>query len=119
LRNRAADGRGHVVWNKEAPMEKTEADAMLRAIEELLSVFATTEIHPLRRDVEQLFEHVRGNGRPGLVQQVAILEERDRATLRQLEQAHVAIERLQQRLYMLVAGVGLSLLGAVLSFVLR
>lgn len=100
-------------------MDRTELDIIVRAIEESLSVFATTEIHPLRRDVEQLFEHVRGNGRPGLVQQVAILEERHRAALHEIEQSRAAIDRLQQRLYMLVAALGLSLLGAVLSFVFR
>lgn len=84
-----------------------------------MAEFASDELYPLRLQMDQLTEHIRGNGRPGLLQQVALLEERQRSTGRDATRTHAAIERLQQRLYMLVAGVGLSLLGAVLSFVLR
>jgi hypothetical protein len=84
-----------------------------------MAEFASDELYPLRLQLEQLTEQIRGNGRPGLLQQVALIEERQRVAARESLRAEAAIGRLQQRLYMLVAGVGLSLLGAVLSFVLR
>lgn len=84
-----------------------------------MAEFATDELYPLRLQIEQLTEQIRGNGRPGLLQQVALVEERQRVAGRDAARIQAAIERLQQRLYMLVAAVGLSLLGAVLSFVLK
>jgi hypothetical protein len=83
------------------------------------SQFAADELRPLRVEIEQLAETVRGNGKPGLVQQVAILEERQRVAQRDRTAAETAVERLQQRLYMLVVAVALAMLGALLSFVLR
>lgn len=105
--------------NRKEPHPSLEAEEIVGAVKAAFSEFASEEIHPLRTDVTQLFEYVRGNGRPGLVQQAAILEERLGVAMHALEQAQHAIERLQQRLYMLVVGVGLALLGAVLSFVMR
>ncbi len=84
-----------------------------------MAEFAAAELYPLRLQIEQLTEQIRGNGKPGLLRQVALLEERQRVAARESARVQAAVDRLQQRLYMLVAGVGLSLLGAVLSFVLR
>ena len=92
-----------------------ETEDIVAAVKAAFSEFASDEIHPLRTDVLHLFEYVRGNGRPGLVQQTAVLEERLRTALLTLEQMQQAIERQQQRLYMLVVAVGLALLGALFS----
>ena len=97
----------------------SDAEEIVGALRAAFSEFASDEIHPLRADVIQLFEYVRGNGRPGLVQQAAILEERLGVTADALDKAEQAIDRLQNRLYLLVVGVGLALLGAVLSFLLH
>jgi hypothetical protein len=100
-------------------LESRDVDLIVAALKATFAQFAADELRPLRLEIEQLAETVRGNGKPGLVQQVAILEERQRVAQRDREAAVSALEQLQQRLYVLVAGVALSLLGAVLSFVLR
>jgi hypothetical protein len=84
-----------------------------------MAEFAADELYPLRLQLEQLTEQIQGNGRLGLLRQVALLQERQRTAARDAARTQAAVDRLQHRLYMLVAGVGLSLLGAVLSFVLR
>lgn len=99
--------------------EPQQLDLLVSAMRAEFAQFAADELRPLRVEIEQLTETVRGNGKPGLVQQVAILEERQRVAHRDRRADESAIERLQQRLYMLVAGVALALLGAMLSFVLR
>jgi hypothetical protein len=96
-----------------------DLERIAHVIRTAMAEFASDELYPLRLQIEQLTEQIRGNGRPGLLQQVALIEERQRVAARDAARAQAAIDRLQQRLYMLVAGVGLSLLGAVLSFVLR
>ena len=96
-----------------------DVDLIVSAMNAAFAQFAADELRPLRVEIEQLAETVRGNGKPGLVQQVAILEERQRVAERDRIAAVADQEQLQQRLYMLVAGVTLALLGAVLSFVLR
>lgn len=101
------------------PPPAHDVDLIVSAVKAELSQFAATELHPLRVEIEQLSETVRGNGKPGLVQQVAIIEERQRVAERDRAAATADHAQLQQRLYMLVAGVALSLLGAVLSFVLN
>lgn len=100
-------------------LDPGDLDLLVAAMKATFAQFAADELRPLRLEIEQLTETVRGNGKPGLVQQVAILEERQRMAARERDQARAAVERLQQRLYMLVVGVALSLLGALLSFVLR
>lgn len=100
-------------------LEPRDIDLIVSAMKAEFAQFAADELHPLRVEIEQLTETVRGNGKPGLVQQVAILEERQRVAHRDRRADETAIERLQQRLYILVAGVALALLGAVLSFVVR
>jgi hypothetical protein len=96
-----------------------DVDLIVCAMNVAFSRFAADELRPLRVEIEQLAETVRGNGKPGLVQQVAILEERQRVAERDRIAAIADQEQLQQRLYMLVGSVALALLGAVLSFVLR
>ena len=100
-------------------LEPRDIELIVSALKAAFAQFAADELRPLRVEIEQLSETVRGNGKPGLIQQVAILEERQRVAEHRREAADAALERLQQRLYMLVAGVGLSGLGALLSFVLR
>jgi hypothetical protein len=101
------------------PLETRDVDLIVASVKAAFAQFAADELRPLRLEIEQLTDTVRGNGKPGLVQQVAILEERQRVAQREREAAETALEQLQQRLYMLVAGVGLSMLGALLSYVLR
>lgn len=96
-----------------------DLERIAHAVRTAMAEFASDELYPLRLQLEQLTEQIRGNGRPGLLQQVALIEERQRVAARDAARAQAAIDRLQQRLYMLVAGVGLSLLGAVLNFLLR
>ena len=96
-----------------------DLDRISHVVRTAMAEFASDELYPLRLQIEQLTEQIRGNGRPGLLQQVALIEERQRVAARDAARAQATLDRLQQRLYMLVAGVGLSLLGAVLSFVLR
>jgi hypothetical protein len=96
-----------------------DLERIAEVVRTAMTEFASDELYPLRLQLEQLNEQIRGNGRPGLLQQVALIEERQRVAARDAARAQAAIDRLQQRLYMLVAGVGLSLLGALLSFVLR
>ena len=96
-----------------------DLERIAHVVRAAMAKFASDELYPLRLQIEQLTEQIRGNGRPGLLQQVALVEERQRVAAREAARAQAAIDRLQHRLYMLVAGVGLSLLGAVLSFVLR
>jgi hypothetical protein len=100
-------------------LQPHDVDLIVAALKATFAQFAADELRPLRLEIEQLAETVRGNGKPGLVQQVAILEERQRIAERERQAAETALEQLQQRLYMLVAGVAMSLLGAILSFVLR
>lgn len=100
-------------------LEPGDIDLIVSALNAAFAQFAAEELRPLRLEIEQLSETVRGNGKPGIIQQVAILEERQRVAHNQREATEAALERLHQRLYMLVAGVALSLLGALLSFVLR
>ncbi|MBL8848342.1 MAG: hypothetical protein JNG89_01605 [Planctomycetaceae bacterium] len=94
-------------------------DLIVAAMNAAFSQFAADELRPLRIEIEQLAETVRGNGKPGLVQQVAILEERQRVAERDRTAAAIDHAQLQQRLYLLVGGLALALLGAVLSYVLR